>query len=554
MQSSVKLQRIVFGITAIPLFCMLTGCFNNFYKATPASSAELTQNMSAAQYNSRYFVLRNGGDSYHMSNVIVSEDRKSISCLLDNLTSDHLLHLANGHGNLRYKKKRAEQAVLNEVHLYIPTDTAVRINSNYVLSLSKVQKIEVIEKNKGKTTASYILGGVGIALGTLFIAGIIAIAAKSSCPFVSAYDGNEMKLQGEIFGGAIYPQLARNDYLKLNMAPTSKGRLQLQISNELKEKQFTDIAELLVVTHDKNVKVIADENGNLHSIAQPFLPVSATIAGKDVMPLITQQNDDLSFKFDDTLAAIQNTNTLNLAFEKKANTSNAKLVLRLKNSYWLDMVYGKFTQGFGTQYASFIEKQRNTPVEKINEWRTNQHIPLNIDLRTANGWQTQENLITFGPLANRDIVVPLDISNVKDGKINVRLSSGFMFWEIDYAAIDFSNDSAIQITTLQPVKATDETGTNVLPLLAKEDANYLQQPVPGNAAIIEYPYTPLSNNNKTQTYFLHAKGYYEHVRNYTNTADINFLQQFKQPGGLSNYSMQLYKQTINGSLNSMAIK
>ena len=158
--------------------------------------------------------------------------------------------------------------------------------------------------------------------------------------------GSEMKLQGEIYGGPIYPQLCRNDYLTLQMKPDVNGKLRLQISNELKEKQFTDIAELLVVTHDKDVRVAADENGGLHSIAQPVLPLAASVGNKDVLPLIAHQNDTLSFNFDDTVAARNNTNSLNLSFKKPANKQTAKLVLRLKNSYWLDMVYGKFTQGF----------------------------------------------------------------------------------------------------------------------------------------------------------------------------------------------------------------
>ena len=67
-----------------------------------------------------------------------------------------------------------------------------------------------------------------------------------------------------------------------------------------------------------------------------------------------------------------------------------------------------------------------------------------------------------------------------------------------------------------PLNATDEKGADVTQLLSKEDGNYLSQPEIGNAAIIEYAYTALSDSNKTQTFILHAKGYYEHIRNFTN--------------------------------------
>ena len=553
MRIQITYLRLIFGITAMPLSVMLTGCFNSYYKAITTDKNTLVQNVNT-QYQQRYFILRDGSSAYSMSNLIVSDDKKTINCHIENLPETHILHLVNGHnGHKRYKRNAKELGILNEVHLYIPSDSTVKPGSNYTLALDKVQKIEVIEKDKGRTTASYVLGGVGIAIGAFAIVGIIALATKSSCPFVSAYDGTQMQLQGEIYGGAIYPQLARNDYLSLKMSPNPAGVLQLQISNELKENQFTDFAELLVVTHDKDVKVVPDEMGNLYSVKQPVLPITAVANDINVMQAVQISNDDLTYKFDDTTAAKED-NSLTLSFNKPVNTAHAKLILRLKNSYWLDMVYGKFLQGFGNQYSSFMQTQRNASVEKLNNWKKEQQMPLNISVQTNSGWQTQQSLTTFGPLANRETVIPLDVSNVKDGKINVKLNSGFMFWEIDYAAMDFSNDAALQVTKLSPKKATDETGKNILPLLNKADGNYLEQPLPGNTAVIEFAYSPVSDTNKTQTYILHAKGYYEHVRNYTNTADINFLQKFKQPGALSNYSMTLYKQAMNTDINALVKK
>jgi hypothetical protein len=245
---------------------------------------------------------------------------------------------------------------------------------------------------------------------------------------------------------------------------------------------------------------------------------------------------------------------LHLSFIKPANKRAAKLVLRLKNSYWLDMVYGKFTQGFGKYYPTFIKEQSAKPVEQLERWKNEQQLPLQVSLHTSKGWQGQQRLPLIGPLAMREIVIPLDLLNNNDKQINIQLSAGFMFWEIDYAAIDFSNNASMKVTRLKPVKAKDEKGANVLPLLLKEDNNFLQQPIAGNVTVIEYPYSQMKDSSEAQTYILHAKGYYEHVRNFTNSADVNFLAKFKQPGALSSYSMQLYKQAINEDLSSIAGK
>ncbi|CAN5652904.1 hypothetical protein BH10BAC2_BH10BAC2_00820 [soil metagenome] len=548
-------QKIV-GIISLAVFFVIVPSCHSFYKISKTPVLATHADSVVNENPLRYFVLRSGtdpGKAYHMSNMVVAPDKNSITCILDSLVPEHQLHLKNGRGgNMRYKINTAEKAVINEIHLYIAEDDAIAAHSNYTLALDKVQKIEVLEKNKGKTTISWVLGGLGYTVGTIVVISAIAAVLKSSCPFVSAYDGNEMALQGEIYGGAIYPQLCRNDFIKLKMAPTNKGTLQLQISNELKEKQFTDIAELLVVTHDKNVTVMADEQGSLYSIIDPQAPVIATVAGNDVLPLLLQK-DEQGYNFSDTKTE-NGSNALQLTFTKPAEAANAKLVLRLKNTYWLDLVYGKMTEGFGSFYPGFIKQQYNKPVEELQRWTNEQQIPLSIAIQTQEGWRKQKQLTTFGPVASREIVVPLDLMTVKGKTVTLKFSTGFMFWDIDYAAIDFSTTEPLQVTKLLPLNATDETGRNVKSMVEKEDNMFLEQPVPGNATIIEYACKPLKDTAKTQTFILHAKGYYEHVRDYKNKPDIAFLEQFKKPDALSAYSLSLYKTAMQADLQATANK
>jgi hypothetical protein len=535
---------------AIILLLIATGACKNFYKVADQSNITAVTSDVTSPNPARYFILRAGANAYYMNNIVLSQDRKSLTCRLENLPDEHKLHLRNGRGgNMRYKKNEPEANVLNEVHLYIPLDTAAKAGKNYFLSLSKVHKVEVLEKDQGRTKASYVLGGVAIAAGAYLVTAVIIAALKSSCPFVSAYDGKNMVLQGEIYGGAIYPQLARNDYMALKMAPAPNGNLQLQISNELKERQYTDLAELMVVTHDKNVQMLVDENGRLYSVSNPTPPLTATVAGNDMLPLLRSENDDKFYSFDDTLAET-GVNQLHLTFNKPVNAKRAKLILRLKNSYWLDLTYGRMTVGFGSYYNAFIKQQYTKPVAELKKWAKEQHMPLHVELNTNNGWRDAADITTFGPLATRETVVPLDLTNVTGNAINVQLSTGFMFWDIDYAAIDFSDDAPYEVSTLMPLKATDETGKDVLELVNKADGKYLEQPVPGNAAIIEYSFNPETGQRKTQTFILHAKGYYEHVRDYKGAPDLKFLEQFKKPGALSAYSMKLYKETLKGDVQT----
>jgi hypothetical protein len=551
MQSNKPLNVIAF--MAIVFLIASQSCMN-FYQVRSSAKLPSTKDSVIQAYPNRYYILRTGDQFYTMNNVALSDDRKSLSCRLDSIPAEHTLQMINGRGgHLQYKRNQPENVVVNEVHIFTSPDKTAVAGSNYIIALDKISKIEVLEKNKGKTATSYVFGGLGITVAAVGIAVLIILATKSSCPFVSAYNNGDISLQGEIYGGAIYPQLARNDYIQLKMSPLADGNLQVRISNELKEKQFTDVAELMMVTHNKNTKVLVDEKGNFYSISNPVSPISATAQGKDVLSYIKQQNDSQLYAFDDTLKSIQS-NTVQLTFDKPENAKKAKLVLRLKNSYWVDYIYGKMTEGFGSYYTSFIQQQRTKPVEDLKHWIKEQQLPLQVSLQQKDGWNNVSDITTFGPLATRETVIPLELNSVTGNTINVKLSTGFMFWELDYAAIDFSDDALLDITALPAVKATDETGKDVLPLINTADGNYLEQPVPGTATDIEYAYKVEADTNKTQTFVLHAKGYYEHVRSFTGSPNLVFLNQFKKADALSAYSKLMYKQAVANTAKTLASK
>ena len=550
MKSSLKQFKNVFAgffiITAL-------SCCHNFYKATKANTTAVAQtsaSISQLKQQNRFFILRSGTKAYYMKTLSLSDDQKTLSTTLDSLPPDHKLYLKYGRKGKMLYKKNTDEAVLTEVHLFISKDSTLQ-TGNYSLALDKVQKIEVVEKDKQRTTGSYIIGAIGYTIGAIAVAAIIVAATKSSCPFVSAYTDNEFALQGEIYGGAIYPQLTRDDYMPLRMQPAANGTLQVKISNELQERQYTDFADLLIVTHDKNSKVLSDEKGNLYEIKQPQSPVKAwTTNNGDALAPLLQANDNRLLHFDDTLAT-EAGNYVITKFTKPVNVQKAKLVLSIKNSYWLDYLYGEMAKGFGSYYNTYIKKQHKTPVEKLLKWTKDQKLPLEISIKTKDGWQKVTDLTTIGPLATREVVVPIDLSAINNETVEIKLSSGFMFWEIDYAAIDYSADKNFEVERVSPSVATDEAGKNVLLLLQKRDGIYLEQPVPGNMVTLQYKCKPQAANT-SRSYILNTRGYYEHVRDFKGAPNISFLNQFKQPNAFPVFSLQLYKKFRTTSMQSLA--
>jgi len=547
-----KTKNYLQAFLVLLVFQLLLSRCHNFYKAVPPKSGNSAKAIDSLKLQSRYFILRNGSLAFSMTNIVISEDKKSLNCNLEILPFNHQLHLVKGRkGKLRYKKNEPQdQTVLNEVHFYIRPDNNTAAGK-YTLPLDKVEKIEVIEKDKGRTTGSYIIGAVGYTLGAVAVVTIIALAFKSSCPFVSAYDGNNFSLQGEIYGGAIYPQLARHDYMPLKMQPLADGSLQLKITNELHERQYTDMAELWVITHDKNTSVFADEKGNLFSLSALRSPIDAKLNGTtDVTASLQKAGDNALLYMDDTAANA--TNEVVMQFNKPVAAKKAKLLLSLKNSYFLDLLYGELAKGFGNYYGTYIKQQEKKPVADLLKWTKEQQIPLEVSVKTANGWKKITDITTIGPLATRNMVVPIELPESSEDLTAIKLSSGFMFWEIDYAAIDYSEENTFSVEKILPSKATDELGKNILPDLQKEDAVYLAQPDIGNAATIVYTAAALNDNAKTRTYILHTKGYYEHVRDFKNSPDLGFLNQFKNPNAFPLFGMQLYKKMNAENLKAIA--
>lgn len=540
---------------AVCILLMATGIScHTYYKALNpdiSNTSHRTSVIDSLKTSNRDFILRVGGRAFYMYNLIISDDKKSLSCSLDTLPVYHQLHLHFGRNrNMKYRKA-TDSDVLNEVHIYIPTDTTAALG-RYTLNLDNVQKMEVLVKDKGRTTSSYIIGAIGYTIGALAVAAIIVAATKSSCPFVSAYDGNDFVLQGEIYGGAIYPQLARDDYMPLRLKPSANGDLQVKISNELQEKQYTDIADLLAITHDKNSSILSDAQGTCYEIKNPQTAVKAIFGnGTDVTASLEKANDDHLLYFDDTITANAQ-NFVTLQFQQPAGVKQAKLVLQLKNSYWLDYLYGELAKGFGKYYNRYIKKQHNKPASELVQWTKDQHMPLEVSVKTATGWKKVTDITTIGPVATRAIVVPLDLTDANEPVTEIKLNSGFMFWEMDYAAIDYSPDTPLNIETIAPGSATDETGKDVLALLSTADGNYLEQPVPGTVATITYHYTPTNDPGKTTSYILHTRGYYIHVRHFSNKPNVSFLKQFRQPNAFPGYSLALFKQFRAANLSAFA--
>jgi hypothetical protein len=420
-----------------------------------------------------------------------------------------------------------------EAHLFLASLNCDTVKNGMTLRipLSDVNTVKLYDINVGRMVATYAGIGAGATAAAI---GIIYLASKQSCPFVYACNGKKYGFIGEIFSGAVYPQLERHDYLPLSPIKPVNGKYSVQITNEVKEIQHINFLELLVVDHPADTRVLFDRDGNPFSLCNLQQAISCKAPdGREVGDL-TGTVDSLSY----TTGAEQPgliLDSLVFTFNRQPDAKKAKLLIRVKNSFWLDYSYGRFLDLFGNKIGSWNASRLAVPREKIIAWSREQGLQLGVSIDDGNGWQPARYCDQVGPMAPRDIVVPLTLSGSAGNSIRVKLEFGAMFWEIDYAAIDYSEDKPVTITAMPCMNAFDQNGADILAAIKNDDAKYYDQPQIVDRATISFN-APASNPSLSRTVFLHSKGYYDILRPGSGNPDLASLQMFKKPGGFVRFS------------------
>jgi hypothetical protein len=164
---------------------------------------------------------------------------------------------------------------------------------------------------------------------------------------------------------------------------------------------------------------------------------------------------------------------------------------------------------------------------------------LSVYVKSNDEWVLIEQINPVGPMAFRDLVIPINLEKINTEKVEIKLECGFMFWEVDYAGIDFSKEIPLELQYVNPFSAIDENGKNVTHLLDKIDKNYLIQPNTGNEVVIKY-HVKSPKIGEKQSVFLKNRGYYEYIRDYKGKPNLAKLKSFREKGALARYSKEEY--------------
>jgi len=534
-----KLRSYLSMFLTVSFLNLILSC--SYYNVKHVTTSPETMSGQIAEFNKtqKYAVIHSGQKTWHLNNLVLNEDNKTISGTAQIVDENHV-PLKPRDSKRVHRYNNNEMQPLNEVHFYINSNKIPDYGSQIAIPFSEIVSISVNDKNTGRSVANVVLGTLGI-ITVIFI---IVLATKSSCPFIYVKNGEEFVFTGELYPGILTANQQHDDYLLLPNLNEVNNEFSIKITNELKEVQYTDFVQLLEIEHPYDVQVLLDKNGNPQSFSNIIAPNNVLVDNLKIDNSPALIKDNYSYLFNSEINSSSSVRNIEMEFNKPQNTENAKLFLTVKNSMWLDYVFGKFNEQFGTYYPQFQKDQQAVSLEKSTKWIQEQNVPLSVYLKTSTGWELVDRINTVGPMSSRDIAVPIDLSKVAGNEVVIKLETGFMFWEVDYVGIDYTENKALDIKYINPYEALDGNGENVTKLLSATDKNYFVQPNIGDEVVVTFKMSD-PNLDLKRTFFLKNRGYYNYIRNYEGEPDFQKLKLFRASGAFTDFSKYEYEALMD---------
>jgi len=528
---SIDQKNLLSALCLLIIVIAFSSCYLNFYRTNTQTTIDKAT-FKSIQAAHKYFVVHIGNGVQGLENITLQDD--TIRGLLVALPLEHTKHLSPKiDRNNRVKKKNKVDALM-EVHLY--SDHPIEPGTKqFVAAITEINRMDVYELNKGRTMANHIVSTVGFIAGGAYIASIIYLAIACNCPHVYVNNDGQEQFANGLYSGAIYSTLERSDYLPLPSLSTASGTAQFKISNAEKEEQFINYVQLLQVNHPAGTKLLADRHGKFLSYQKTVRPSQAS-AGKshDVRSNLNEQ-DHQYFSFDNEKAE-SGFSSLVLTFKKPAALKKVKLLINARNSKWAGYVHEEFVSMFGESYSKWTERQEKADPRILNKWQTDQALPLMVYIKTKKAWKFVDFFPLVGNMASRDLIMGLEVPDADATEFTIKLETTFRFWDIDFAAIDYSENAEITSDIINPSKAIKTDGTDQTKILVEKDSLYSHLV---NDESINFNYVlPASKLNAS--YFLISGGYYHNLRQYAGKANTLDLYKFRKKGAFDRYSRMKY--------------
>ena len=539
------------SIKAIPAFILivftliLSSCFQHYFRTGTKLSAEGAA-ILRLQNSNKYFILHCGDNKiYGFTNVLISPTE--IEGKLVELPPEHSKYLTPFVGMANRVKKSDKEAALLEVHLYTTFSPGDSIQ--LLLPLTSFKRVDVYSFDKKKTTGNHILSVVGIILGApVVIAAILSIGGHNSpppppptstgcnCPQVYVNHNGLYEFKSGVYSGAVYSALERTDYLALSGITPVDSMYQLRIANAPNEEQFINQVQLMKVEHPADLNVLTDRHGKILTYKKTISPASAKYDDVNDVTAQLKSTDQQYYSFE-SKANADGFSSVTMKFNKPSGAKKGKLLVHAGNSNWSGYVFKEFVSLFGENYEKWRLQQESAAPTTAQQWQVDQGLPMKVFIETENGWEYVDHFALTGNTASRDMIMEIDLSHVTKDKVNIRIESIFQFWNLDMAALDFSDNAAVTSVILNPAVVMKNNKEDNRSQLLQKDAVYTHLT---NKDYISLEYN-VTTTSETSSFFLVSSGYYHTMPPTSGKTDQQALLQFKEKGAFDRFSRSKFE-------------
>jgi hypothetical protein len=530
---------------SVLIFVFIAGCY--YYKVNTTidpSSGTIT----SIQPEGKTIVIHSNSAAFILDNIVIGKDSIKGHYAGDYEFAFRSYSFPINNSSHRYWKHAGKKQIYNEIHFYLRDITSTpKYDVLYAFAFTDVSRLDIYNKDQGATAVSWFFGVIGGLIGAwvAFIAILLLVAIiGGSCPYIYVNTGHGFDFAGEIYSGAIYAPLERNDYLVLPRLVAENGKYLLKMSNEQSEEvQHTNLMELFVFDHPVNSQVLVDKYGNYQTSTDMQTPLNATnLTGTDILGFVGTK-DSISYCGMPAGNEIPLTDGVIMTFNLPQNIDSGKLFVRARNSVWLDNVFKEFFGLLGGYQDAWIKRNNNANPQRLQAWSLDQKIPLSVYVEKNGKWEFCDYFNLAGPMALKEDVLAIDLKGIDANTLKIKLESGFNFWEIDFAGIDFSTNVPVNLSKVIVDQAVTEDGEQIQHLLEKDDSDYYVQSETDNLADLSFSAPAFTGQEKTV--ILHSKGYYQMNLKSKGLPHLAKLNKIRQPGNFPEYSRELLKSAFD---------
>ncbi|MDP7196430.1 MAG: hypothetical protein QF864_09600 [SAR202 cluster bacterium] len=354
----------------------------------------------------------------------------------------------------------------------------------------------------------------------------------SSCPFVYSYNGENWIQDHESFPFSVIKSAQTTTFDRLKHLKEVDGKYKIKIAEELNETSFVDMFKLFIVDHNGTGFVMPDIKGKMHTIQNLTAPLSCYDSQNiSCLDKIKKQDNwywKENFKDIDITKKDTWRNEIEITFDKPQNYNNkAKLFFNIRKLDTMTEFWKFYLNSIGENYWPFWQKVLSTnQFSFLFNQAFKKSINLKFEVWDGEKWEVVGH-VNAGRNMLEDFLIEIDLTNnkIKTNKdLKIKASSIKGFYEIDYLAIDYSQDEEMIITKIKPEIAVLNNQTNVKNKLFKTDENYVNLNI-GDEIDLTYNSIP-KKEGFNRDFSISINGYYNFV-DYNNQTFFQFLKGTK---------------------------